>query len=78
MRRLRSWSASSVSLRNKARTCLLRDMAEVRAEIGDAMIYLTELSEKLGSNPVEVTKGKLEIKYPATLVKGKASKYTER
>ncbi len=53
-------------------------MAEVRAEIGDAMIYLTELSEKLGSNPVEVTKGKLEIKYPATLVKGKASKYTER
>jgi len=57
---------------------LLRDMAEVRAEIGDAMTYLTELSEKLGSNPVEVTKGKLEIKYPTTLVKGKASKYTER
>jgi hypothetical protein len=56
----------------------LRGMAEVRAEIGDAMIYLTELSEKLGSNPVEAAKGKLEIKYPATLVKGKASKYTER
>jgi hypothetical protein len=52
-------------------------MAEVRAEIGDAIIYLIELSEKLESNPVQVTKGKLEIKYPATLVKGKASKYRE-
>ena len=56
----------------------LRGMAKVRAKIGDAMIYLTELSEKLGSNPIETAKGKLEIKYPAALVKGKASKYTER
>jgi hypothetical protein len=68
-----SWSASIGSLRNKASTCLLRGIAELRAEIGDAMIYLTELSERLGSNPVETAKGKLEIKYPATVVKGKAS-----
>ncbi len=55
-------------------------LAEVREEIGDVMIYLTELADKLGIDPVEAAKGKLEInrhKYPTELVKGKASKYTE-
>jgi dCTP diphosphatase len=55
-------------------------LAEIREEIGDVMIYLTELAEKLGINPVEAAKAKVEIntkKYPASLVKGKASKYTE-
>ena len=55
-------------------------LAEVREEIGDVMIYLTELSEKLGVDQVEAAKAKLEInerKYPTDLVKGKASKYTE-
>src|SRR3712207_3251764 len=51
-------------------------LAEVRQEIGDVMIYLTELAAKLGVDPVEAAKAKLEIsgrKYPATLVQGKAS-----
>ena len=55
-------------------------LAEVRQEIGDVMIYLTELAEKLGVDPVEAAKAKLKInrqKYPAELVKGKASKYIE-
>jgi dCTP diphosphatase len=55
-------------------------LSEVREEIGDVMIYLAELAEKLGIDPVEAARAKLEInnkKYPATLVKGKASKYTE-
>ncbi len=55
-------------------------LAGVREEIGDVMIYLTELAEKLGIDPIDAAKAKLEInskKYPATLVKGKASKYTE-
>jgi dCTP diphosphatase len=55
-------------------------VAEVREEIGDVMIYLTELAEKLGIDPVEAARAKVEInskKYPAALVKGKASKYTE-
>jgi dCTP diphosphatase len=55
-------------------------LAEVREEIGDVMIYLTELAEKLGLDPIEAAKNKLKIndqKYPAKLVKGKASKYTE-
>ncbi len=55
-------------------------LAEVREEVGDVMIYLTELAEKLGIDPVEAAKAKLEInskKYSASLVKGKAAKYTE-
>ncbi len=54
-------------------------LAEVREEIGDVMIYLTELADKLGIDPVEAAKAKVSIngqKYPAELVKGKASKYT--
>ncbi len=53
---------------------------KVREEIGDVMIYLTELAEKLRIDPVEAAKSKLEMniqKYPAALVKGKAAKYTE-
>ena len=55
-------------------------LAEVREEIGDVILYLVELSEKLGIDPVDAAKAKLEInsqKYPAGLVKGRASKYTE-
>jgi dCTP diphosphatase len=55
-------------------------LAEVREEIGDVMIYLTELADKLGIDSVEAAKAKMTIngqKYPAELVKGKASKYTE-
>src|SRR5215213_6846481 len=55
-------------------------LAEVKDEIGDVMIYLVELADKLGIDPVEAAKAKVEVnerKYPATLVRGKASKYTE-
>jgi dCTP diphosphatase len=55
-------------------------LAEIREEIGDVMIYLAELADKLGIDPVEAARAKVEInkrKYPATLVKGRASKYTE-
>jgi dCTP diphosphatase len=55
-------------------------VARIREEIGDVMIYLTELADKLGIDPVEAAKEKVQIngqKYPAELVKGKASKYTE-
>jgi dCTP diphosphatase len=56
------------------------ELAEVSEEIGDVTIYLAELADKLGIDPVEAAKAKLEInakKYPADLVKGKATKYTE-
>ena len=57
-----------------------KKLAEIKEEIGDVMIYLIELADKLGIDPVEAAKAKVEIngkKYPAHLVKGKASKYTE-
>ena len=52
----------------------------MKEEIGDVMIYLTELADKLGIDPVEAAKAKLRIneeKYPAALVRGRANKYTE-
>jgi dCTP diphosphatase len=55
-------------------------LAKIREEIGDVMIYLTEFADKLAIDPVEAAKSKMTIngqKYPAELVKGKASKYTE-
>ena len=55
-------------------------VGEVREEIGDVMIYLIELADKLGIDPVEAAKAKLKVndrKYPATLVKSRAAKYTE-
>ena len=55
-------------------------LAEVKEEIGDVMIYLIELAGTLGIDPLEAARAKLKIngqKYPAELVKGKASKYTE-
>ena len=55
-------------------------LTELREEIGDVMIYLVELADKLGVDPVEAARAKLEMnarKYPADVVRGKASKYTE-
>ncbi|MCK5566061.1 MAG: nucleotide pyrophosphohydrolase [Planctomycetes bacterium] len=55
-------------------------MVEVKDEIGDAMILLLNLSDKLGIDPVEAAKEKLKKnaeKYPVEKAKGKADKYTE-
>lgn len=55
-------------------------LAEIREEIGDAMIYLVELADKLNIDPLEAAKAKVELnerKYPAELVQGKALKYTQ-
>ena len=52
----------------------------VKEEIGDVMIFLANLADKLDIDPMEAAKEKLKInrtKYPADLVKGKANKYTE-
>lgn len=57
-----------------------KKLAEVKEEIGDVMIYLTELAGVLGVDLVEAANSKLktdEQKYPVDLVKGKIFKYTE-
>ncbi len=49
-------------------------------EIGDVLMYLIRLADKLGLDPVDVAKQKLEAnrkKYPADQVRGSARKYTE-
>jgi NTP pyrophosphatase (non-canonical NTP hydrolase) len=53
---------------------------QVRDEIGDILIYLANLSEKLGIDPVQAAHDKIEknqIKYPVEIVRGKHSKYSE-
>ena len=49
-------------------------------EIGDVLIYLIQLADKLALDPVHLAKLKLEAnrkKYPADQVRGSARKYTE-
>jgi dCTP diphosphatase len=55
-------------------------LAAVREEIGDVLIYLTMLSDKLGIDPVLAALDKIdknEKKYPAGIVRGQAKKYRE-
>jgi NTP pyrophosphatase (non-canonical NTP hydrolase) len=54
-------------------------LEEIRQEIGDVLIYLTRLSDRLGIDPLEAAIDKIKInnrKYPAETVKGSAKKYT--
>jgi dCTP diphosphatase len=55
-------------------------LAKVRLELADVLLYLVSLSDKLGVDLVASTFEKLEInakKYPVELAKGSAKKYTE-
>ena len=55
-------------------------LAEVKEEIGDVLIYLANLCDKLGIDPVEAAHDKLgknRQKYPASKVRGKSNKYSE-
>lgn len=54
-------------------------LAEVRREVGDVVLCLLQLCERLGVDPVEAAIEKLALvrqRYPADLVKGKAHKYS--
>jgi NTP pyrophosphatase (non-canonical NTP hydrolase) len=55
-------------------------LQNLKEEIGDVMIYLTELANRFNLDPLECARNKIvlnEQKYPAELVRGKARKYTE-
>jgi|SRR4029453_15022258 len=55
-------------------------LTNVKHEIGDVMIHLTNLADRLGLDPIECALEKVDLnraKYPATVVKGSAKKYTE-
>ncbi|MBI5556305.1 MAG: nucleotide pyrophosphohydrolase [Deltaproteobacteria bacterium] len=52
----------------------------IKEEIGDVLIYLVNLSEKLGIDPLEAAwekLGKNSKKYPADQARGKSWKYHE-
>jgi len=55
-------------------------LAEVKDEIGDVMIYLLNIADKLGVDALDAAREKLLKnieKYPAETVKGRAVKYTQ-
>ena len=52
----------------------------IKEEIGDVMIYLTRLADRLGIDPVQAAEDKMRInekKYPVEKAKGIAVKYTD-
>ncbi len=58
-----------------------KEMAQVRQEIADVMIYLVRLSDKLGIDIEQAVLDKIaenEKKYPIHLSKGNAVKYNKR
>ena len=64
----------------ESRNLIPEKLGEVREEIADVMIFLINLSDKLGIDPLEAAKEKIKInnkKYPVSIVKGKSQKYTE-
>lgn len=64
----------------ESRSLSAAKLEAVREEIGDAMMYLLMLSDKLGIDPLDAARRKLKVnekKYPAKKVRGKSAKYTE-
>ena len=55
-------------------------LSHLEEEIGDVMIYLTNLADKFNIDPIEAAKKKMKLnaeKYPVDKAKGIAKKYTE-
>jgi len=55
-------------------------LVRIKDEIGDVLIYLIRLADKLGIDPIKAAAEKIEknkSKYPANLVRGKSKKYSE-
>jgi dCTP diphosphatase len=55
-------------------------LASLKEEIGDIMIYLVNLADKFDLDPIQCAKEKIKLnknKYPEHMVKGSAKKYTE-
>ena len=66
----------------EAESCSLppEKIAAIEEEIGDVLIYLANLCDKLAIDPLAAADRKLarnREKYPACLVRGKSSKYSE-
>jgi len=58
----------------------LYKLSEVQEEVGDVLIYLLNLCDKLGIDPLDAARKKLEKnkeKYPVSRVRGKSIKYSD-
>lgn len=58
----------------------LYKLSEVQEEVGDVLIYLLNLCDKLGIDPLDAAREKLEKnkeKYPVSRVHGKSNKYSD-
>jgi dCTP diphosphatase len=56
------------------------NLKEISHELADVLVYLLQLSDKLGIDMLEAVQSKMilnEAKYPADEVRGSAKKYTE-
>jgi dCTP diphosphatase len=65
---------------DESKTLTEKQLTSVKHEIGDIMIHLTNLADRLGLDPIECALEKIKLnqaKYPAGVVKGLAKKYTE-
>lgn len=54
--------------------------AQVGSEIADVLLYLVQLCDKLGIDPIEAARQKMQVnaaKYPVDRAKGRITKYTE-
>lgn len=55
-------------------------LEKIKEEIGDVIIYLVMLSDKLGIDPIQAAKDKIEKNrknYPSNIARGTAKKYKE-
>ncbi len=65
---------------NQSKTLNNETLEKVREEIGDVLIYLLNIADKLGIDPIAAAKEKIlknANKYPVNQIKGKAAKYTD-
>jgi NTP pyrophosphatase (non-canonical NTP hydrolase) len=65
---------------NQSKNLSKADLKKVKDEIGDVLVYLTELCDMLGVDPIRCAHDKIKKnarKYPVKLAKGSAKKYTD-
>lgn len=65
---------------DQSKTLNNETLEKVREEIGDVFIYLLNIADKLGIDPLAAAKEKIlknANKYPTNQIKGKATKYTD-
>jgi dCTP diphosphatase len=64
----------------QSRSLPAEKIVAVSQELADVFLYLLQISDKLGVDLIDAARRKMQVngaKYPATLSKGRSSKYTE-